>query len=482
MGLFYTFTSVMYQEQSFEEQFDGLSELIRRFEALRRGNTHEFIDEDSFALIIDYYDDNEEMNRAMEAAEIGIQRFPYCADLLVKKAALLNAAGRFGTALAVLENAGALNPADINLYIHKIDALLGLNRLEEASRVMNDNIDRFNGEERSDLLLELNEVFDDWEVFDPAFDCLLLLLQEDPENEEGLQRIGFWTEYTGRMEEGIRLHKHIIDEHPFNAQAWFNLGWAFQEIKLYEKAIDAYEYVLAIDENFEYAYRNMADAFIRLRKYDKAIEILRTYLKNGSADSTIYEAMGYCYEKSKRFRKARSSYRKAIELMPEEDNLYFRIGHTYMLEEKWERAVSFIMAANKMHAGRAEYHLALGKCMIQLGLEQEAIDHFVEAIRIRPTSRRSRLTLIKALYQAALYAEALNQLDKAEAETRHLADYDYFRCAILLALDKPKEALLRLEIALTEAPGKLKILSGLDPAVMQRKEVVDVLVRFRRYL
>ena len=62
------------------------------------------------------------------------------------------------------------------------------------------------------------------------------------------------------------LHQKIIDQQPYSELAWFNLGSAYQGLKLYEKAIDAYQYAVAIDEKFDYAYRNMGDAYIRLEK------------------------------------------------------------------------------------------------------------------------------------------------------------------------------------------------------------------------
>ena len=62
-----------------------------------------------------------------------------------------------------------------------------------------------------------------------------MILEEDPNNEEALYKICFWTDFTGRNEESIRLHQQIIDEYPYNELAWFNLAAAYQGIKLYEK-------------------------------------------------------------------------------------------------------------------------------------------------------------------------------------------------------------------------------------------------------
>ena len=82
----------------------------------------------------------------------------------------------------------------------------------------------FDGEERIELLFELADVYDDYEEFDKVFDCLKLILEQDPNNEEAFYKICFWTDFTGRNEESIRLHQKIIDEFPYNELAWFNLG------------------------------------------------------------------------------------------------------------------------------------------------------------------------------------------------------------------------------------------------------------------
>ncbi len=472
----------MYQEQPLDEQFNDLENLIRRYEDIREGRAQDFLDEDSFAQIIDYYDDQEDLGSAIEAAEMGMQWFPFSADLQVKKAALLNATGQYERALSLLENADILNPADMNLYIHKIDAYLGLGRQARAFSVLKENIDRFSGKERAELLLELHEVFEDWQEFDRAFECLVMLLEKDPENDEALQKIGYCAEDTGRIEESIRLHKKIIDAYPYNARAWYNLGWAFYEIRLYEKAIDAFQYVIAIEEQFEDAWRILADAHIRLRQYDSAIKILEDYLEQTEPAGAVFEALGYCFERTRRYPRARFFYHKALELLPDDEHLYFRIGHTYMLEASWSKAITFLAAAHKMDSRKVEYNQALGECYLRLESFEEAITFFMEAIQLRPSGRRSRLALIRTLYLAGYIEEALHQLDIAEIETKPSAEYNYYRSAVLLTMGRTKEGLLQLETGLNEAPRKLKVLLKLNPSILQHRGVVEVIVRYRRHL
>jgi tetratricopeptide (TPR) repeat protein len=282
------------------------------------------------------------------------------------------------------------------------------------------------------------------------------------------------------MEESIKLHTNIVNEFPYSELAWFNLGSAFQELKLYEKSIDAYKYAIAIHEKFEYAYRNMADAYIRLRKYPEAIETLQRHQEIAKPDDVIFEAIGYCYEKQKKYDQARYHYRKAYHINPNDDRLYFRVGRTYMLELQWAQAVQYISTAQKLNGRSNEYCLALGECYLQLESFKDALAQLLEAVRLRPASSRSRLYFIRGLFLAGYLEEALIQLTLAEGETGDKPVYHYYRCGILLAMGRSKEALLQLESALIAAPRQLKRLLELNPSVLQHSGVVDLLARYRQ--
>ena len=76
-------------QNPFREEKDEMTELLRLFDNLKNGRSHSFLEEESFERIIDYFDENEDLNQAMEAAEMGIEIYPYSSLLLIKKADLL---------------------------------------------------------------------------------------------------------------------------------------------------------------------------------------------------------------------------------------------------------------------------------------------------------------------------------------------------------------------------------------------------------
>jgi len=468
------------KENPYHQEHEDLKELLKQFQNLRNGRSHSFLDEESFEKIIDYFDDKEDMQQAIEAAELAIEQYPYSSSLLIRKADLMIASRHYNEALKILVQAELLDSTDINLFILKTDAYLALDQQEKAVTLLEDALHHFEGQERIELLFELADVYDDYEEFDKIFDCLKLILEQEPDNEEALYKICFWTDFTGRNEESIRLHQNIIDNNPYCELAWFNLAAAYQGLKLYEKAIDAYKYAVAIDEKFDYAYRNMGDAYIRLRKFRDAIESLEKVLELSKPEDVIYEAIGHCYDKLSNYAQARFYYRKASHLNQHDSKLYYKIACTYLNEGQWSNAVKQLETAIHIHAKQPEYNLAMGECKMQLGEYKEAIQYFSNVVRMRPKNISSWEALIRCLYNAAFYKEALEQVQAAIHITGGKPIFIFYLSAVYFALGKSREGLIQLEKAMTKAPKLLKKLIELNPSILQYQPVVDVIARYKK--
>jgi tetratricopeptide (TPR) repeat protein len=468
------------RENHYREDREELKELLKQYQNLKNGRSHSFLEEDDFERIIDYYDEKDELPDALEAAEIGLSQFPYSSQLMIKKADLLLATRKYREALDILETAELYDSSDLNLYILKTDAYLALDQQAKAVELLESALQLFEGEERLDLLFELADVYDDYEEFDKVFDCLKLILEAEPSNEEALYKICFWTDFTGRNEESIRLHQQIIDEQPFSELAWFNLAAAYQGLKLYEKAIDAYQYAVAIDEKFDYAYRNMGDAYLRLRKYKEAIEVLEKVLELTRPEDVIYEAIGHCYHRMENYGQARFHYKKAVHLNPDDSKLHYKIAVTYMLEEQWQSAIRQLENAMRIHRNMTEYNLAMGECKMHLGLFKDAIQYFGAVVRHKPRNVAGWEALIRCLLKAGFNDEAIEQCNAAMRSTDGKPVFLFFQSTALFAAGKTKEAVLKLEQAMEKAPKQLKKFVELNPSILQNNQVVDILARYKK--
>ena len=466
--------------ESYRHEHEDIRDLLRKYNNVRAGRSAHMLTEDSFERIIDHYDDLDDLEGAIEAAETGIEQHPYSASLIIKKADLLISTKRYDDALELLDRAEILDSTDIDIYILRTDAYLAQDRQELAVELLEEAIDRFTGEDRINLLFELADVYDDYEEFDKIFDCLRMILTHEPNNEEALYKICFWTDFTGRNEESIRLHEQIIDEYPYNELAWFNLAAAFQGLKLFEKSIDAYKYALVINEKFDYAYRNMADAYIRLRKFRDAIEALEKVVELSRPEDVIYEAIGHCYDRLKNPAQARFYYRKASHLNPQDAKILHKIALTYMNEAKWSHAVKYLEMALRISRNNHEFNLTMGEAQMHLGHTREAIQHLTMVVHSRPRNVAGWEALIRCLYEAGQFQDVVSQAIAAFKVTGGKSVFRYYHSAGLFAMHQSKEALLVLETAIIESPRLLRKLLDLVPSLMQHPQVLDMIALHRR--
>ncbi|MBS4043340.1 MAG: tetratricopeptide repeat protein [Chitinophagaceae bacterium] len=467
------------KQQPYHEGKGELNQILIDYHNLRTGRKHRFLDEESFILIIDHFDEKENHQEAIIAAEIGLEQYPYSAELMFRKADLLISTKKYLEALDLLDTAAIYDGMNISFYILKTDALLALDRQPEAVELLQTALEYFEGDEKVDLLFDLADVYDDYEEFDKVFDCLTKVLEVEPNNEEALYKICFWTDFTGRYDESIILHQKIINESPYNEIAWFNLGTAFQGLKLYEKAIDAYQYAVVIEEKFDYAYRNMGDAYLRLKKYKEAIEVLEKVLELSRPEDVIYEALGHCYHKMRNTAQARFNYKKAVHLNNEDARLHYKVANTYMLDGQWQKAVKHLEDALRLNRHSKEFNLAMGECKMQLNLFKEAITYFGSVVLHRPTNVSGWAALIRCMLKANMLEQANERCIVALHQTNRKPLILFLYTATLFAQNKTKEALIQLENAMEIDHKFLKILIEMHPHILQNNQVLDIIARYK---
>jgi tetratricopeptide (TPR) repeat protein len=470
----------MFDDDYMDEERSPLEELIQRFQDIKSGNATSMLDEEEYERVIEYYFQNSNDIEALLACEIGKTYYPFSSSILMLKAEILTQTQKYGQALKALDEVEQYDHTNLGAVLLRADILLSQVKYDQAAAHLQHSADNFEGKEKIEILLELSDVYDECEEYEAVYETLKKVLELEPRNEEALQKVSFWAEFTNKLEDSVALHTQLTNEDPYSTLAWFNLGAAYQGLKLYEKAIDAYEYCIAIDEKFEFAYRNLADACMRLKWYEKALEVLEKHLEIAKPEDVIFEAMGYCWEKQKNFSLARHYYRQASKLSPEDDVIFYKIGETYAREHAWEKAVKAYSVALNINKENATYCMAIGNCLMEMNAKNEALLCYLNAVRLKPAIKSTWVALIKGLYNAAHYDEALTQIDVARGNCGDKADFYYLQAAVLFEMGKSKEALLQLEKGLREGIAKLKMFTQLNPDFIKRSAVSELISKYKK--
>jgi len=469
----------MFDDDFNEDEWGGIEDTLRRYEQLKRGEGA-MLNEEEFERVIEHYFQNSNEEQALLACDIARTWYPFSASVLLLRAEILAQAQKYGQALTALDEMEQYDIKNIDAVLLRADILMSQFRHAQAAQWLEQQADEFTGKEKIELLLELSDVYDENEDFDEVFNTLKKIVAIDRRNEEALQKICFWSEFTGRLEESVALHTQLTDEDPFNALAWFNLGAAWQGLKLYEKSLDAYQYCIAIDDKFEFAYRNMADAYMRLKQYDKALDVLEKHLEISRPEDVIFEAMGYCWEKRKDYTRARQYYRQASQLNPQDDGIFFKIGETYTREKQWEKAIKSFSVALHLNKDNASYCMAIGNCLMELDVKSEALVCYLNAVRLKPDNKSTWISLIRGLYLAGYHDEVIVQTQVAREHCGEKGEFFYYHAAALMEMGKVKEAMLQLEKGLTAAPGKIKQFTELNPDYLKRTTITEMIARHKK--
>ena len=82
-------SQIFMKENENQEEKEEIRELLRQYNNFKNGKRFTFIEEESFQRLISYFDENDNLLSALEAANFAIDQFPYSASLFVKKADIL---------------------------------------------------------------------------------------------------------------------------------------------------------------------------------------------------------------------------------------------------------------------------------------------------------------------------------------------------------------------------------------------------------
>lgn len=367
----------MFERNFDEKHYRELSKLVKNYE----NNSTGLFDQHILEQIIDFYEDNNELEKALDTADSAMGQYPFSSLFMLKKAQILFDLKQFDQANDLLDKALVLDAQCIQVFLLQADIQVWLGHFQKAVNILLDAISVIDDkDELPDLYLELADIYEEWQKYDKVFEALTATLHHEPQNEEALNRLWFCVELSESFEESITFHKAFIDENPYNHLAWFNLAHAYIGLGKFEEAIEAFEYVMAIDEDYEYAYKDCADVLKLTGDYEKAIDYYLQALSFCKPYKELYIKLGECFEGIEEYQRARNYYRKSISLDPYFDLAYNKIGHTYLFEEKTELAISFFQKACDLLKDCGIYLADLAEAFKIVGAFELADKYFEKAI------------------------------------------------------------------------------------------------------
>lgn len=470
----------MDENEFMEPSFGELVELIKQYEEAEKESQQIFLEEDSYDQIVQFYQDNQEYNKALRVAEAAIDQYPFSSFFYTKKAEILANQKRFEEAIPYLDEAERLDPNDINIFLIRADVYLWEGSHAEAMEVVENAIAiAQDAEDRCELYLEMADIWEDQEKYHEVINSLKNAIREDPMNEESLNRLWFCTELTETHAESVLFHETLLEENPYSHLAWFNLGHAYFGMGDNEQAIDAFSYVIAIDENFDPAYSSTADVYFVMEDYASASSFYKEAIRLCKPNKELYLKLAVCYQNMGDMGKSRSYLRKAITVDPYYDEAHFRIGETYRQEDDWTKAISAFERAVKLNKESIDYLSALAEAYLSTDEGHKAVDIFEYIFQLDPQTKQNWINLATAYYNIENYRKAFQVLNEAEQKYDNSADIYYIKSVFYNRAGNRHEALLSLEKGLLVNFEEHTLIFEMDDMLLDDTAFLQVIEQYR---
>ncbi|MBE8949948.1 MAG: tetratricopeptide repeat protein [Quinella sp. 3Q1] len=197
-------------------------------------------------------------------------------------------------------------------------------------------------------------------------------------NEEGL-KLNYAKDYHG----AIKLYNEAIEFKPDYAEAYYNRGNTYKNLRKYEQAIQDYNKAIELKPNYAEAYNNRGTSYRSLKQDEQAIQDFNKALKFKQHEF-IYANRGMVYEKLEQYERAIKDYDKAIKLNPNFTEMYNERGNIYMKLKLYKRAIQDYTKVISLNSNLSEGDLKLvyynrGFCYQYIGDNEKAQADFAKA-------------------------------------------------------------------------------------------------------
>ncbi|HLF64545.1 MAG TPA: tetratricopeptide repeat protein [Saprospiraceae bacterium] len=449
-------------------------ELVSEYEARNEQGDQMYLAEKDFCQLINYYEDEREVTRALDVVDHAISLHSYCADFLIIKARLLLSTSKPLRALRYLDQAEIISPCELDIYLLRARVLCELGHFDTALAIL-ESARKFSvGTDLVEIALCEAFIFERQKLFDKMFEALAQALRIDPQNEEALERIWWSVENSKKYDESIDFHKELLDQDAYSYLAWFNLAQGYSCNGDYEKAIEAMEYSFLINPDFEMGYLDCADLCIQIGRYDQALKIYQELIENFGGDSEELVKLAECEFYTGRIRDCKRTLIEALKMDSYNDEAYYYLGKCFNALGKYKNAISALIKAIDLEDRREEYYAELASAYQSAGELGKADFYFRKATEIGPELDTYWYMHIRFLIGQGEYEKALDVLEEADYQTSS-AGLDCCKAICLFKLKRRSKAINALRDALLDNFSTHEILFELIPELKEDKEITSML-------
>jgi tetratricopeptide (TPR) repeat protein len=306
--------------------------------AVRVGKSPGYYEPEELTEIIEIYLSENDHKKAKQAIEHALKLYVSDEDLHYEIFLLLYDYEQWNDLLDLCER--YKKTADVWGDGYKLTALLHLGMEEDTFHFFSTLKDKYaEDDEALNIIYQaMGEALLDMDLFESSVEVINEAIEIMDENIDfywlQLQSYAFLDE----KEEVFKIADKIQKMDPLNAESWYRLGVAFQEIDDWEKAIDAFEYAHSLNSTSRNNMMSLVYAYEKNGNYPKALEKIKEFLYLYPDNYVVNILASKICSQVENWEEALSYINDAIKLVPAMDSLYMYKSSFFLHLEEYKKA------------------------------------------------------------------------------------------------------------------------------------------------
>lgn len=380
-----------------DEYFDNdeFRDILAEYENANGEPSALFLDADDLTDIADYYTFVGNTKKATEAINTALDKFPGASGPLVYKAHEALKDDDIDAAYSFAEQMDDKDGVDY-CYL-QAELLIAQDRIDEADALLDDFLKYESyDDEREDFLLDVGEMYLDYEVYDKAYKWLSLATERDATDFREL-----WSRALaeiGREEESITLYNQLIDDNPYSKRLWLGLANAQMKAQQLDDALASVGYALAIDPNDQRSLLAKANMLHQMGNHQEALKLYEKYCASAPTNSNVELRIGTCLICTMRFREAirhlQQAEKHTIPQSAQHADICHELAFAFSSIFENDKALRYIDKTKDMPCDHAEMEVLRGHVLLQNEKLKDATKAYWKAIHI---SNHDKYTVLRII-------------------------------------------------------------------------------------
>ncbi len=337
-------------------------------------------------------------------------------------------------ALPFFKTALEANPNIAQYWLSYVDALIKLDRLDDAKAVFDqakskgakgdafDQIEKRlgstpakNSNTQEPPQKELNaliKLYNENRLVQ-AFDEAQKLTKRYTESLILWNLMGASAAQIGQLDDAILAFEKAISIKPDYAEAYNNMGLALKDQGKVKEATEAYNKALSIKPDFADAYHNAGNILQEQGKLDEAIQAYSKALSIKPDNADAYNNMGVALKDQDNLEEAIEAYNKAVSIKPDYAEAYYNAGNVFQEQGMLDKTIEAYTKALSINPDYPEAYFNLGNALKDQCKLGEALEAYNKAVSIKPDYAEAYKNMGFILKEHGKFVEAIEAYTKA---------------------------------------------------------------------